>query len=122
MANHEFLPDAFASSEVDIYHADTGQMTTARLSVARDQIAEATLGDTAIFAGGRYFRRYGKSYPQSAVDLYDAQTGQWSTASLSVPRLNPKSRDDSNFVTRSSPSPENGDGPDSATSAASHNV
>jgi hypothetical protein len=59
---------------VNIYNAATGQWSTAQLSVARQDLGAATVGDLAIFAGG---------FPASAaVDIYNSSTGQWSSDAL----------------------------------------
>jgi uncharacterized protein YkvS len=42
----------FFSQVVDIYHSASGIWTTAQLSVARSQLAAASVGNMAIFAGG----------------------------------------------------------------------
>ncbi|MCP3918093.1 MAG: hypothetical protein GY711_21300 [bacterium] len=60
-----------------------GQWSTASLSVARSDLAATSVGDKALFAGGR------ANVPQTkfaTVDLYDAVTRTWTTASLSVAR------------------------------------
>jgi hypothetical protein len=40
------------SSAVDLYNRQTGQWTTAELSVARSFLAATSVGNVAIFAGG----------------------------------------------------------------------
>lgn len=81
-----------ASSEVDIYNDQTNQVTQAQLSLARDEIATATVGNTAIFAGGRYFKNdNSRYYYENTVDLYNASTNTWSTAHLSTLRHNARS-------------------------------
>ena len=40
------------SNAVDLYNSATGAWSTARLSVARHQLAAASVGDVAMFAGG----------------------------------------------------------------------
>ena len=56
--------------------------TTARLSAARSDMAVATVGNYVLFAGGDLDSDT-NSFPSSAVDVYNAATGQWSMASLS---------------------------------------
>ena len=77
------------SAAVDIYDASTGRWSSASLSQARYSMNVATVGTDVIFAGGYY--RTGPSSPASnpstAVDIFDASTGRWSTASLSQPRV-----------------------------------
>jgi hypothetical protein len=41
-----------SSNAVDLYNSATGAWSTARLSVARDGLAAASVGNVAIFAGG----------------------------------------------------------------------
>jgi hypothetical protein len=51
---------------VDVYDADTGLWSTADvLSTARDNMGATTIGDMAIFAGGRH-----DTVPSSLVDIY----------------------------------------------------
>jgi hypothetical protein len=57
-----------------------GTWWTARLSVARTQLAATSVGNVAIFAGGTGPVPY-------AVDLYNSASGTWSTAQLSVGRF-----------------------------------
>jgi hypothetical protein len=38
---------------VDLYNSTTGAWSTARLSVARNNLAAASVGNVAIFAGGQ---------------------------------------------------------------------
>ena len=40
------------SNAVDLYNSATGAWSTAQLSVARDGLAAASVGNVAIFAGG----------------------------------------------------------------------
>ena len=40
------------SNAVDLYNSATGAWSTAQLSVARDNLAAASVGNLAIFAGG----------------------------------------------------------------------
>ncbi len=41
-----------SSAAVDVYNGATGAWSTAQLSVARGQLAPASLGNLALFAGG----------------------------------------------------------------------
>jgi hypothetical protein len=73
---------------VDIYDASVGApsnplaWSTAVLSLPRAQMAAASVGDLAVFAGG-----WGpQGVPYADVDIYDNSSGQWSTTSLSVAR------------------------------------
>ena len=40
------------SNAVDVYNGATGAWSTAQLSVARNQLAAASVGNVALFAGG----------------------------------------------------------------------
>lgn len=65
--------------------------TTATLSEARTGLAATTVDNKALFAGGCAGRAYGLppgSYCASdVVDIFDADTGLWSTATLSQGRF-----------------------------------
>jgi hypothetical protein len=64
-----------------VYH------TTALLSEARQGFTVARVGDDVIFAGGDVPNAAsGGAVMSSAVDVYDARTGQWSAGRLSEPR------------------------------------
>jgi hypothetical protein len=63
-------------NRVDIYDVSANAWSTDTLSVARQGMVAATVGDKVLFAGG------GKS----KVDIYDAATNNWSEALLSQPR------------------------------------
>jgi hypothetical protein len=43
----------FYSDAVDLYNSASGAWSTARLSVARSELAATSVGNVAIFAGGR---------------------------------------------------------------------
>ena len=78
---------------VDIYDTKTDQWSTAQLSTPRIIGAAATVGNKAIFAGGVWQHPSkpwvgGLYYPQDRVDIYDADTNTWSTATLSEARWN----------------------------------
>jgi autotransporter-associated beta strand protein len=77
-------PGVMASnSAVDIYDTSTGTWTVASLSVPRYDLAAASAGNLAFFAGGW---ESGPNIPVGTVDIYDASTGTWATASLSQAR------------------------------------
>jgi len=80
--------DYHRSNVVDIYDADTGQWSTATLSQARGflHLSAATIGPYAIFAGGRVSGSKNMGVTSDVVDIYNADTGQWSTAALSLTR------------------------------------
>ncbi len=71
------LATTTAPSYMTPTHAQ-GTWSTARLSVARTQLAATSVGNVAIFAGGLV--------GPNAVDLYNSASGTWSTAQLSVGR------------------------------------
>jgi hypothetical protein len=82
-----FFSPSIGSDVVDIYHADTGQLSTAHLSLGRLTISVVNVGTKVLFAGGYKSRYYfGGTDPTNVVDVYDTQTGQWSTATLSSAR------------------------------------
>ena len=78
------------SDVVDIYDMSLGAPTnpaawsTAKLSQAREWLCAVTVGDKAIFAGGRLSDSSGTFFDR--VDIYDASSGTWTTASLSQAR------------------------------------
>ncbi|HRI19444.1 MAG TPA: T9SS type A sorting domain-containing protein [Panacibacter sp.] len=71
---------------VDIFDVRTGARTTAKLSKARTNISVAVNGNKVVFAGGWYFDFSYNRPASNAVDIYDASTGLWSTATLSQKR------------------------------------
>jgi len=77
------LPSGFfkVSDIVDIYDTSTGIWTVEKLSVARNEMVSAVVGDKVIFAGGRLMN-YNVS---DVVDIYDVTTGLWSQQKLSKP-------------------------------------
>ena len=64
-----------------------GTWSTAQLSVARNHLAATSVGNLAIFAGGKIYLN-SDSTESDAVDLYNSASGTWSTARLSVARYN----------------------------------
>ncbi len=64
------------SAALCMAHAQ-GVWSTGQLSVARANLAAASVGNVALFAGGD---------TSDAVDVYNGTTGAWSTAQLSVAR------------------------------------
>jgi hypothetical protein len=81
-----------SSGVVDIYDNTTGQWSAARLSQPRSRWAIATVGSRVLFAGGTTGSPGMRALDNvsDVVDIYDAATGTWSTAALSVPREAPK--------------------------------
>ena len=71
---------------VDIYDADTGQWSSGQLASPLIGLTTVSVGGKALFAGGVPGISEGLAPPSSEVDIYDAQSGQWSTASLSIAR------------------------------------
>jgi hypothetical protein len=61
-----------------------GTWATAQLSENRTELAATSVGNMAIFAGGKTDGPV--IYSTDAVDLYNSVTGNWSTAQLSVAR------------------------------------
>src|SRR5207237_9654119 len=80
---------ADVSAVVDIYDSATGQWSTAALSDARWQLRVATVGSKVLFAGGTTDGTFNEAAATATVDIYDAATGEWSTAALSQARLVP---------------------------------
>lgn len=76
-----------ASDVIDVYDSALGKpddpaaWSTAQLSVARAQMAAATVGTRALFAGG-----IDATSALATVDIFDDSTGTWSTANLSQAR------------------------------------
>jgi hypothetical protein len=81
--------DVRGSDVVDIYDAVAARWSTARLSQARSGLVAASVGTRALFASGAVDSGGPNARPSDVVDIYDAATGQWSTARLSQPRLSP---------------------------------
>ena len=74
------------SSRVDIYDISTGSWSQSELSVPRDGLAAAAIGNKILFAGGEaHSNQTGGSF-SSRVYIYDISTGAWSTAELSEAR------------------------------------
>ena len=79
---------ALYSDAVDIYDSQTGHWSRTTLGRGRGHIIAATVGDRVLFAGGSI--SHGGRYNDERfdrVDIYDAVTGQWSSATLSYPRV-----------------------------------
>ncbi|MSR63983.1 MAG: hypothetical protein EXS08_16285 [Planctomycetes bacterium] len=76
------------SDVIDVYDSALGEpgdpqaWSTAQLSVARGQMAAATVGTRALFAGG-----IDTTSALAMVDIFDDSTGTWSTANLSQARM-----------------------------------
>jgi len=83
-SNLTTVPDHGYSSVVDIYDAETDTWSVASLSQPRSSLAATTVGNLAIFAGGRLLGQN-----SDVVDIYDADTGTWSTTTLSEARSYP---------------------------------
>jgi hypothetical protein len=80
--NNFAYPPLGPSAVVDIYDSATDRWSTGALSLARFNVATATAGHKALFAGGAT-----PTDPiNNVVDIYDADTGGWSTGALSQAR------------------------------------
>jgi hypothetical protein len=66
---------------VDIYNADTGQWSTASLSLGRYELSALSAGRLAVFAGGM-----NNSGATNRVDIFDTTSNKWSTETLSNAR------------------------------------
>ena len=75
------------SNAVDIYDVSTGTWTKTTLSIKRENMAVAVVGDEIIFAGG--VTTNGSVVKN--VDIYDASTNTWSTTNLPTARYGMKS-------------------------------
>ena len=77
---------------VDIYDLSTNSWSITQLSQARWGIAGGVIDNKVFFDGGFIWVSLGGGYynPQllGTVDVYDAASNSWSTASLSAPRYN----------------------------------
>lgn len=78
------------SAAVDIFNASSLSWSVATLSAPRSMLAASSAaGRFALFAGGELAEHEGntsKADVTDVVDVYDARSGGWSTAALSVPR------------------------------------
>jgi tRNA A-37 threonylcarbamoyl transferase component Bud32 len=76
------------SSVVDVYNVTRDTWTTATLSQARSGIAANSVANRyALFAGGFVRSKFLNDIKISnVVDIFDATSGKWSTATLSQPR------------------------------------
>jgi hypothetical protein len=75
------------SDAVDLYNSATGSWSTARLSVARSDLAATSVGNLAIFAGGQNRDAEFRQQLLDVVDVFNSATGVWATARLSMPRI-----------------------------------
>jgi hypothetical protein len=73
----------------DIYDSRTAQWSQTDSLEQQGYVSDVavTVGDLAIFAGGATITGQGQVQPTAAVHIYNARTGQWSTAQLSQPRF-----------------------------------
>jgi len=71
---------------VDIYDAMSGKWSTAVLSVGREKLAATAVGNYVLFGGGADDVLCNSDGNCNTVDLYDASTDTWNTATLSVAR------------------------------------
>ena len=75
------------SARVDIYNLTTQSWSVAELSEARFDMAVAVLGNKVFFGGGIFIgSNPNPLVPSSRVDIYDAVSNVWSTATLSEAR------------------------------------
>lgn len=72
------------SATVEVFDELSGIWSTDTLSQARGQVAAASDGTIAVFAGGII----GNNQPSDVVDIYNSLTDTWTTASLSEGRTN----------------------------------
>ncbi len=81
----DFEPTNY-STAVDIYDNASGTWSSATLSRGRTELAAATAGTKALFAGGRHEGGTFNVTSSDVVDIYNNSTGTWSTANLSEAR------------------------------------
>ena len=87
--NDFFAPSGDNTSDVvDIYDEGTNQWATENLSEGRVFLTAVKVGDKILFAGGIKKLDWNTSLFETSntVDIYDLNTGQWSTGTLSEPR------------------------------------
>lgn len=72
----------------DIFDATSGARTTGKLSKARTNISVGAAGNKIVFAGGWFWDMSYNVIPSNAADIYDASTGTWTKATLSIKREN----------------------------------
>lgn len=80
------LSDCLPTDTVDVYDANADTWTTAQLSEARYGIATAVVGTKAILAGGCVRKSHRCDQSSDRVDIFDASTRSWSSATLPQPR------------------------------------
>jgi len=73
--------DQTLSSVVDIFNSETNAWSTAELSEAREFLTATTVGNTAIFGGGKCTSNVFN------VDFYEAQSDTWTSTNLVHPRF-----------------------------------
>jgi len=74
------------SNRVEIYDVATGKWSQSSLSIPRDGVAAAAIGNKVVFAGGLGHSSQTGGFFSSRVDIYDITKGTWSTAELSQAR------------------------------------
>jgi hypothetical protein len=67
---------------VNIYDTSTGSWSSTTLVSGRFDAAAAVLGGKVIFAGGYFYQSEGGQSLSKDVDIYDADTGQWSSGTM----------------------------------------
>ena len=78
--------NAFVSDEVDIYHATTGQWSTAHLARARTHITDVIVSGTkAILIGGQSGPDF-RSQPINKIDIFDSTTNVWTSTDIPQPQ------------------------------------
>ena len=76
----------------DVYDTGTGQWSSHSFSPPRDNFAVAKVGNRVLFAGGSRDPGQYRAVMNhlDAVDIYDADTGSWSTGALGLARETPR--------------------------------
>ncbi|WP_353285473.1 neuraminidase-like domain-containing protein [Wolbachia endosymbiont (group A) of Andrena helvola] len=73
-------------SQVNVYDDNTGNWTTHTSSEARYQPTVGIVSNKAIFFGGTTNNRFSKELFSSKIDIYDSETGSWTTHTASEGR------------------------------------
>ena len=76
-----------SSVNVDIYNKNEGTWSTTQLSVGRTWLAAASGNGKVLFAGGEVDSLFSPINISGIVDIYDEKTDQWTTDTLSEPRV-----------------------------------
>jgi len=82
-------PNGTKSAVVDVFNSTSQSWSVAHLSVGRSMLAATAVGPFAMFGGGEVREHEGntsKSDDVAVVDVFNYETGVWTTAKLCMPR------------------------------------